>query len=188
MVDILPQPGRKILHFPHPVRSEPAPDLTFYDDHSPMERDELKAFIKANQLGDTTLAFVTARPWMGEIKTFNSPLPGREEMEFGLQRCGVRENTARRNLFATVRYVDKLGDGTEYTQERDLEQGTLVLKTVVLSLKQWNLSDETGASIPVNEKTIIEYLAPEEVDFLYEKAIEVNPAWRPGGEAEVKKS
>lgn len=179
-----------ILYYRNGMRSEPAPDLTHFDSHPPTEREQTKANLQllAGYLtGDSiSMAGVTARPFVGEIKYFNSPVSGREEYEFGMARVGVRENLVRRNLFATVRYVDQLGDGSRTTMERDLPQGDLVLKSIALSMKTWNLQDDSNAPIPVTEKNIQDFLDPGEIDYLYDRAIEMNPSWGNNGGEDSK--
>src|SRR5690348_3992562 len=96
-----------ILHLPRPVLvRDQQPDPDYFETHATLEREELKAFMKANsKLGDSpTLANVKRRPFAGELVPFSSP--DDPEVIFQIKRCGVSENIQRQNLSSTVRYVE----------------------------------------------------------------------------------
>lgn len=128
---------------------------------------------------------VVRRPFIGKIEPFTSP--DDENLTFGIKRVGTAENIARQNLSATVRFINQ-GDEDNYATERDFPIGDLKLETVVLALADWNIVDDNEHPVPVNRKTIQQYLSPAEFEFVYEKCLDVNPMWRNGGETEVKNS
>lgn len=128
-------------------------------------------------------AGVIRRPFVGQLATF--PSPDDPEVTFDFKRCGIRENVARQNLSATVRYVTEDGTG-RFVTERDFPVGDLKFETVALSLAGWNLKDENEAPIPCTRTTMQDYLSPAEFEFCYQKALDVNPMWKNGGEEETK--
>lgn len=131
------------------------------------------------------MTLVIRRPFVGEIITVQSP--DNPDVHFDLRRCGVAEHIARQNLSATVRYVPRDVEDDVVT-ERDYPMGTLRLKTIMFALKGWNLGDENGHPITLSEVTVQQYLSNREFNFLYDKALEVNPMWTGAdSEEETKK-
>lgn len=138
------------------------------------------------------MAGVTRRPFAGQITTVvsvdsKSAAP-EEQVTFDIKRCGVKENIARQNLSQTVRYVtETAGEDVRYVTERNFPVGDLKLETIALGLAGWNISDDNNASVPVNRETIQSMLSPSEFEDLYDRVLDVNPMWKPGGEEETKK-
>ncbi len=125
------------------------------------------------------------RPFVGELVTVYSPED--PEVAFTIKRCTNRENIQRKNMASTVRIVQEENGSQRFVQERDFPVGDMELESIALGLDSWNLHDENKNPVPVNRETIPQYTSPAEYDFLYKAILELNPMWRGGGEAEVKK-
>lgn len=178
-----------VLHFPRPVVTPFSYPQSVPD--PPLDRESLKALFMRplSQVpptlhsGDSFVATTAVRrPFAGEILYFTSPED--PNASFGLKKVGVAENVKRQNLSSKVRYIvsDETG---EAVSERDFPMGDLQLKTLMLSLVEWNLVDDNENRIPLNEETAKTYLSPREFSFLYSKVLEINPIWG-SGEEEVK--
>jgi hypothetical protein len=179
--------GRRamLLYHPAPVLYG-NPDLpTYFDTHEPFTREETKQYFLSQILLGGSMPSVTRRPFIGKIETFNSPED--ENLVFGIKRVGTAENIARQNLSATVRFISQ-DDSDNYATERDFPIGDLKLETVALALGDWNVVDDNERPVPITRQTIQQYLSPAEFEFVYERCLDVNPMWKNGGEAEVKKS
>jgi hypothetical protein len=161
----------KILHFPYPVLTSHEP-LDYFETHEPLSREELKTLIKSQ--GEYLMSGVVRRPFAGELVDF--PSPDDETVIFSVKRCSVADNIKRQNLASTVRYVNE-DDGARFVTERDYPVGDLKIATVTLALGGWNIVDDNNAPLKISELTITQYLSPREFDFIYEKALEVNPIW-----------
>lgn len=137
-------------------------------------REELRAYMILHQVkGTKTMPIRT--PFVGEISTFESPAePG---VKFGIRRLSNGQVMAHRDRNSVVRFVTESGDddNERYIQERDYPTGTMTVDIAVLGLATWNLQDDQGNAIPINQETILKYLDPEELDFVSEKVLEVNP-------------
>ncbi len=168
-----------VLFHPSPCLSpdfpEPDPDYA-----ASLTREERKRLMQTQ--GASILA-KPRQPFVGEIKTFASPID--PEYHFSIRRATTREHLARQNLSATMRYITREDSG-EFVTERDLPTGELKLQTLKLVLADWDIGDAAGNPLPINEDTIQRYLDPREFEFLYDKALECNPAWGNSGEEEIK--
>lgn len=175
----------RLLHFPFPVLSDPPPDPEYWADRPPLARADLKGVLAQPLQGDPRLGTVVRRPFAGQTFTFASPID--DSVEFTFKRATTREHLARQNMSSTQRYITETkGNEERYVQERDVPIGDLKLETILLVLCGWNLTDENGANIAINHRTVQQYLEPKEFEFCFEKAMEVNPMWSGRGEDEAK--
>jgi hypothetical protein len=144
----------------------------------------MKPLLRILSPGDSSVpAAVVRRPFVAEVIDFESPVHA--GTVFGIKRVSIAENIKRQNLASKVRYVQNDESG-ELVSERDFPMGTLQLETVGMTLAAWNIHDENDHPVPITLKTIQEWLEPREFDFLYSKALEVNPMWAPGGDSDTK--
>lgn len=119
-------------------------------------------------------------PFIGEIVSVTSPSD--PDVTFGIKRVGNREVMIHRDRNAVVRYIQRTEDD-EFISEKDYPVGSMTVDTVALCLATWNLATPPPDNTPltINRESILSYLTPEEVDFLYTKCLEVNPILGPGG-------
>lgn len=181
-----------ILYHPRPILSPESerPTLFFIEDEPAWDTETVRAYMAEHSLQRGNPALATSavnvrKPFAGELKTI--PSPDDENTTFTIRHCGVRENVARKNLASTVRYVQEAGS-ERFVSEKDYPVGDLELNTVLLGLHSWNIHDEQKNPVPLNERTVQDWLSPEEYDYLYNAVLDLNPVWRGGGEAEAKKS
>lgn len=111
-------------------------------------------------------------PFVGEVVTVKSPSD--PEVEFGLKRVGNREVMAHRDRNAAVRYIQRT-DTDEFISEKDYPVGTMKVDTVLLCLESWNVANDQHQVVKIDREAILSYLTPEELDFLYDQALEINP-------------
>jgi len=116
--------------------------------------------------------FVQRTPFVGAAETVKSPV--NPEVEFGVKRVGNREVMEHRDKNASIRYIQREGSD-EYISEKDYPVGTLRVDTVVLCLESWNISDTNGNPVKITKESILSYLDPEELDFLNDEALRINP-------------
>lgn len=172
-----------LLYFPKPVLSSSSYPQFIPD--PPLDRDALKTLFTSSIQGVSPVSATNKavrRPFAGEIIDVTSPTD--PNTIFGLKKVGVAENIQRQNLNSKIRYI-MTDDTGEAASERDFPMGDLQLKTLMLSLVEWNLIDDQERPIPLNENTVQTYLSPREFSFLYSKVLELNPIWS-GGEEETK--
>ena len=115
---------------------------------------------------------VQRTPFVGAAEKVQSPV--NPEVEFGIKRVGNREVMAHRDKNASIRYIQREGSD-EYISEKDYPVGTLRVDTVALCLESWNIADAQGNPVKIDKESILSYLDPEELDFLNDKALEINP-------------
>ena len=112
-------------------------------------------------------------PFVGEVLNFPSPTD--KEVLFGVKRLNNHDVKTYRDKNSVVRFISREGDGNEFVQEKDYPMGTMRVDTVCLGLASWNITDEHDKPVLINEKAILQYLMPEELDAIYDKVLEVNP-------------
>jgi hypothetical protein len=142
-----------------------------HQEHHLREKEALRRHMITHSLKGTKMS-VTRTPFVGEITTVISPTT--PEVQFGIKRVGNREVQSHRNMNSAIRYTQTEGSDT-FTTEKDYPVGSLRVDTVALCLESWNLADLSGNPIRIDKEAILSYLEPEELDFLYDKALEVNP-------------
>lgn len=119
---------------------------------------------------------------IAETKQLISPYDS--EVEFVIKKASNREDVARSNLFAKVRYiVEGEGDEGRVATERELPQGQLQIETIKFCLVGWNLLEKENVPYEVNERNILDLLKPEERVWLFNEILKFNPVWS-GREAE----
>ncbi len=111
-------------------------------------------------------------PFVGQTKTFASPID--DQTHFAIRRLSVQQVMTYRDRNSVVRFITEEESG-RYTQEKDYPAGTMNLDLVVLGLASWNIQNLDGTDIKITEDTVKSYLDPEELDFIAEKVLEVNP-------------
>ncbi len=100
-----------------------------------------------------------------------------DRTEYTLRRASTQANLMRQDLFSRVKYISRDGDTIT---ERDFPMGQLRLETIRLVLVAWNFTPSEGAQpYPITEQTILNLVSPEELNWLYDKALEMNPLWDP---------
>lgn len=179
--------GHLLCH-PSPMLAPDAPVPYFTRGKRAWSKRQIRAYMRQHSLhsGDSALTKVSGsirRPFIGELKEVRSPED--DNAIFTIKRCSVRENQARKNLAATIRYIEQTNNGTA-VQERDVPVGDIEIETVFLGLHSWTLYDDNGQLYPITHDNILTYLSPAEFSLLLKEILDMNPAWR-GGEAEVKK-
>ena len=113
-------------------------------------------------------------PFVGETETLDSPLD--KDVKFVLRRVNTGQVIAHRDRNSVVRFITQDDEnGERYIQEKDYPVGTMTLDTVLLVLFSWNIQDDKHENIAITRENIVEYLAPEEIDAIYEKGLEINP-------------
>lgn len=141
------------------------------DDTVLLGKAALRRHMITHSLKGTKMS-VARTPFVGEITTVASPTS--PEVQFGIKRVGNREVMAHRNMNSAIRYTQTEGSDT-FTTEKDYPVGSLRVDTVALCLESWNLTDSQQNPIKIDKEAILSYLEPEELDFLYEKVLEINP-------------
>lgn len=111
-------------------------------------------------------------PFVGEIDPYPSPFDA--DTVFGLRRVSNRDVMAARDKNSVVRYISEEGS-ERFVQERDYPAGTMRLDTIMLSLANWNITDDQDKAIPVSRDNVLDYLEPDELEALYDKILELNP-------------
>jgi hypothetical protein len=106
-----------------------------------------------------------------ELVTVTSPFD--PAVEFTILKGRNRERIIRQNQFAKLRFIQREGS-EEVITEREVPMGDIALSDIELFLRGWNLTSE-GKPLPVNRKNILDYLTPEEFDWLYEQIRLLNP-------------
>lgn len=108
---------------------------------------------------------------------------GEERTEFVVKLADNRAVLARQNLFSKVNYINEDESGRTITQ-RSFPMGDLRLETVMLVLSSWNLrpADDAGP-FPITHKNVVELLTADELQWLYDRIIDLNPVWGGVGEA-----
>lgn len=125
-------------------------------------------------------------PFVGEIVSVSSP--DDPDVSFGIKRVGNREVMIHRDRNAAVRYIQRDG-ADEFVSEKDYPLGSMKIDTISLCLDSWNLcTPDTNQPVPVSRENIIAYLSPDEVDFLYDQILEINPILSPNGGKDVRKN
>lgn len=114
-------------------------------------------------------------PFVGETTPFASPTD--KETTFVIRRLSIQQVMLYRDRNSKVRYITE--DSDENSQrvvtERDYPGGSMTVDIAVLGLASWNIADLDGNNVPVNEENIFKYLTAEELDFISEKVLDVNP-------------
>jgi hypothetical protein len=108
-------------------------------------------------------------------KTLIPPMtPG---LELYVKYADSRAVLARQNLFDTVRYIQQTDDGTAIT-ERKFPMGDLRIQTIMLVLEGWNYAlAEDLPPLPITEDNVLDRLDPEELLWLYDEILKMNPVW-----------
>lgn len=142
----------------------------------PRSRAKLRAYLSLHQVKGTRMSKIRT-PFVGSTEVVTSP--DDNETTFTIKRIGNREYLDHQNINKTIRYVQKDSeDGMEYASERDFPMGDMKLKTILLALSDWNITDAVMRAIPINEDSLKDYLSPDELDFVYDKVLDVNPILR----------
>jgi hypothetical protein len=103
-----------------------------------------------------------------------------ERVEFTVKIADNRAVLARQDLFSKVIYRNE-GEGT--TTERSFPMGALRMETVMLVLVGWNLRpDEKSAPYPITHANVLAQIEPDEMQWLYDRIIDMNVAWGGTGE------
>jgi hypothetical protein len=101
-------------------------------------------------------------------------------VEFIVKIADNRAVLARQDLFSKVKYINE-GDGT--ATERSFPMGALRLETVMLVLTGWNITpDEKSAPYPITHNNVLDHVKPDEMQWLYDRIIDMNVAWGGSGE------
>lgn len=124
-------------------------------------------------------------PFVGEVVTVTSP--DDSEVTFGIKRVGNREVMIHRDRNAAVRYIQRDG-ADEFISEKDYPIGSMKVDTVSLCLASWNLCTQDMQPLAVNQENILAYLTVDEVDFLYDQVLEINPILSPNGGKDARKN
>ena len=113
-----------------------------------------------------------------------------EKVSYTLRYVTTRDVLARQNMFSRVRYIQDTDDGARMVTERDFPMGDMRLATVRLVLVKWNLFPDSTTTIPypITEETMLDLIPPDELEWLFNHAINMNPEWggRGSGEAETR--
>lgn len=108
---------------------------------------------------------------------------GDERVEFVVKYADNRAVLARQNLFSKVNYINEDESGRTITQ-RSFPMGDLRLETVMLVLTSWNLRPADGAApFAITHKNVIDLMSAEELAWLYDRSIDMNPVWGGLGES-----
>src|SRR5258708_18289085 len=137
----------------------------------PASRATLRRYMIKHSLKGRKMLKVRT-PFVGEVVTVHSPKD--EEIEFGLKRVGNRELMAHRDRNAAVRYIQRT-DTDEFISEKDYPVGTMKVDTLLLGLDSWNIANDQHQVVKIDRESILSYLLPEELDYLYDQALEINP-------------
>lgn len=147
------------------------------DDKGLLSREELRAYMLVHSArGNKPMPRRT--PFVGETKSFPSPID--KKTHFVIRRLSIQQVMLYRDRNSVVRYVtESAGESNErYITERDYPTGTMTLDVATFGLASWNIQDEEGNNLKINEDNIKKYLDPEELDFVADKVFEVNPILR----------
>lgn len=170
---LLPQhpdyPYPRVSEGRDPLNSDVSPQLV--GDNVPLTRDKLHEYMLANSIKGNKI-MPRRSPFIGDTKTFVSPID--KTTQFVIRRLSVAQVMSYRDRNSVVRYVTEEESG-KYTTERDYPAGTMNVDLAALGLASWNIQDTNGNDIKVAEDTIKAYLDPEELDFIAEKVLEINP-------------
>lgn len=145
------------------------------DKSLPFPRADLRSYMLTHSVKGTKPMPIRT-PFIGEVTTFPSPLDS--SILFGIRRLSNGQVMAHRDRNSVVRFITESSDDEEkerFVQERDYPAGTMTVDIAVLGLTTWNIQDEKGHDLPINQENILRYLDPEELDFISEKVLEVNP-------------
>lgn len=113
-------------------------------------------------------------PFVGETTPFASPTD--KETIFVIRRLSIQQVMLYRDRNSKVRYIQEdSDDNNRVVTERDYPGGSMTVDIAVLGLASWNISDLDGNTVSVNEENIFKYLTAEELDFISEKVLDVNP-------------
>jgi hypothetical protein len=107
------------------------------------------------------------------------PIENGEKIEYTVKYADGRAYVSRANIFSKVSYTTEDETGVTKT-ERDFPMGELQLETLMLVLKEWNLTNEKGVPYRITHANIMEYMDPEEIKWLYSHVIEMNGCWGGG--------
>ena len=156
-----------------------SPSSTFspLSEHEPVQqpkelaKDEVRQYMHEHSIKGAKMA-KSRQPFVGETLPFESPVD--PEVEFGIKRVGNREHIAYRNLSSKIRYIQSEGDDT-FVSEKDYPAGDMSVSTILLALASWNIEEPDGKIVEINRENLIAYTKPEELEFLHDKVLEVNP-------------
>ena len=91
-----------------------------------------------------------------------------------IRRASGGDHVNRRNLFAKVRWRE---GGT--VSEQELPMGTLMVKTIMLVLDSWDLTDpETKQTLRLSEENLLDNLEGAEIESVYRDVLDFNPMWK----------
>lgn len=145
--------------------------LSSKTENDQLTRGELRAYMVTHSIKGKK--YMPRRsPFVGDTKAFASPIDS--TTQFVIRRLSVAQVMTYRDRNSVVRYVTEEESG-KYMTERDYPAGTMNVDLAALGLASWNIQDMNGNNIPVSEETIKTYLDPEELDFIAEKVLEINP-------------
>jgi hypothetical protein len=120
------------------------------------------------------------------VSPYSFPEGSDQFVTFTIKKATNREDVERSNLFARVEYVQNDEVEGEMITRREFPVGDLQIRTILLVLVGWDIEDD-GKKVLITQQTILDYLLPEERQWLFEQVIEFNPIWAPGGR-EAQKS
>jgi hypothetical protein len=143
----------------------------YNEDSEQLTRGKLRDYMIAHQIKGTK-PMPQRSPFIGDTKTFTSPID--KDTKFVIRRLSVVQVMTYRDRNSVVRFITEEESG-RYTQEKDYPTGTMNVDLAVLGLASWNIQDLASNDVKINEDTIKTYLDPEELDFIAEKVLEVNP-------------
>lgn len=143
----------------------------YIEDNAQLTRGKLRDYMLRHSVKGSK-PMPQRSPFIGDTKPFPSPID--KETKFVIRRLSVVQVMTYRDRNSVVRFITEEESG-RYTQEKDYPTGTMNVDLAVLGLASWNIQDLAGSNVPVSEETIKTYLDPEELDFIAEKVLEVNP-------------
>lgn len=137
------------------------------------DRETIRAYMREHSVRGTKMA-KARQPYVGEILNFDSPVD--PDVEFGIRRIGNREHLQYQNMTSKVRYYEEEENSNiRVVTERDFPMGSMKVQTIMLALARWNIEDASGKPVEITEDHLRDFTQPEELDFLHEKVLEVNP-------------
>jgi hypothetical protein len=139
-----------------------------------LSKSELHAYMVTHSVKGNK--FMPKRaPFVGDTKTFASPTD--KETTFVIRRLSIQQVMIYRDRNSKVRYITEDNDDNnqKVVTERDYPAGSMTVDIAVLGLASWNIADLAGNNVPVSEENMLKYLEPEELDFISEKVLDVNP-------------
>jgi hypothetical protein len=84
---------------------------------------------------------------------------------------------ARQDLFSSIRYITEDEGGRQVT-ERSFPMGELRITTIMLVLESWDVRpSEDAPAYPLTPENVIKYTAVDELEWLYNQIIDMNPIW-----------